>query len=122
MSIAYEHEDLNQLLVAHRRRLHELRLQQAAMGSATPAHIKTEIRDIEHAIEQLTGQPVELTVREKHLIDQQFQMRIEGDLYRIDRRVEQLHDLVLDLLEALALYGIKPRKRATKRPTVNGGD
>lgn len=122
MSIAYEYEDLNRLITAHRKHLQVLREQQAAMGSATPAYIKTEIREYEQKIEELTGQSVELTIREKHLIDQQFQMRIEGDLYRIDRRVEQLHDLVLDLLEALALYGIKPRKRAAKRPIVNGGD
>lgn len=124
MSIAYEYEDLNRLIVAHQRHLQALREQQAALGSAAPAYIKTEIREYERKIEELTGQPVEMTVREKHLIDQQFQMRIEGDLYRIDRRVEQLHDLVLKLLEALAVRALTPQKQvpARKRPTVNGGD
>jgi hypothetical protein len=120
---ATEHDDIAELIAAHRARLHQLQLRQATMGSSTPDYVPIEIAQATHAIEQLSGQPVEMTVRESYLVNQQWQMRIDGDLFKLDRKIDEVLHLFHQLLAALAVRGIAPqpqeRQRQTRRP--NGG-
>lgn len=123
MSIAYEHEQIAELIATHRARLHQLQLKEAALGSAAAEYVAIDIAKAERAIEQLSGQPIEMSVREAYLVNQQYQMRIEGDMAKLDRKVDKVIDLVQDLLKALALHAVIPPpkpSRSTRQP--NGGD
>lgn len=121
MSIAYEYDDLETLIAAHKRHLLVLRTQQATLGAQTPAHILTSIEDYEAEIKRLTGELPELTTREKHLLDLQFQMRIEGDLYKLDRKVDQIAALLDTLLLDLARRGLAaPPRKLTRARRING--
>lgn len=107
--VAHEHEAIADLIAAHRARLHQLQKKQALLGVRdTPEHIPLEIERIEDAIERLSGEPVEMTVREKYLVDLDWQLRIEGDVYRLDQKMDRLTGLVEYLLAELALRAIAP--------------
>lgn len=96
--VAHEHEAIADLIAAHRARLHQLQKKQALLGVRdTPEHIPLEIERIEDAIERLSGQPIEMTTREKYLVDLHWQTRIEGDLYKLDQKLDRLAGLVEQL-------------------------
>jgi len=117
---ATQHDNLAELIAAHQARLHQLQMKQALLGTATPEHIPIEIAKAERAIEQLSGAPVEMTTRERYLIDQQWQMRIEGDMYKLERKVDQAVQLLQDLLAALAVRAVPPLPKP--RPARRIGD
>ena len=118
---ALEYDNLAELIGAHRERLHQLQLKQALLGAATPEHIPIEIDRITSTIERLSGQPVEMTTRERYLIDQQWQMRIEGDMFKLERKIDRTIALLESLLSAMAIRAVPPiRKPAPRR--VEGGD
>ena len=54
-------DDIENLLVEHRRHLQKLREQQAKLGLHTPPHILTEIEDAEATIEKLQTEWNEIT-------------------------------------------------------------
>lgn len=54
-------EHINNLIVAHTRRLHELEIKQATFGLNVPSEISTEIEDIQDGITKLNAQLVALT-------------------------------------------------------------
>jgi hypothetical protein len=114
---ATQYEHIADLIATHRARLHQLQLKQALLGMATPEHIPLEIDQIADAIERLSGQPVEMTVREAYLVDQQYKMRIEGDIFKLDRKLDRLAGRVEDLFAALALHAL-----ALTPQHSNGGD
>jgi hypothetical protein len=112
---ATEHDNIAELIATHQARLHQLQLTQATMGSATPPYVALDIAQATRAIEQLSGQPVEMSVREKYLIDQQWQMRIDGDLFKLDRKIDEVLNLFHQLLAALALRGLTPQPQPRPR-------
>lgn len=100
---AIQYDDVERLIEAHRARLFQLELKQAQLGSGTPEHIPIEMERIAREIERLSGAAVEMTVREKYLIDQQWQMRIEVELIELKRDVRELRLLADQLLPHLAV-------------------
>lgn len=110
---ATEHDSIAELIATHQARLHQLLLTQAAMGNQTPPYVMTDIAQATRAIEQLSGKPIEMTVREKYLIDQQWQMRIEGDLFKLERKIDQVIAQFQQLLTALAIRAVIPQEEAT---------
>lgn len=120
---ATEHDDIAQLIAAHRARLLQLQIKQATMGSATPEYVPIEIAQATRAIEELSGRPLEMTTRERYLVDQQWHMRYEGDLFKLDRKIDEVLNLFHQLLAALALRGLtpQPQERQRERRRPNGG-
>lgn len=117
---ATQHSQIAELIATHQARLHELELIQAAMGSATPPHVTMDIKLAVKAIEDLSGKPVEMTVREKHLIDEQWRMRYEGDLYKLERKIDGVTNLLHQLLRDLAIRALPPAPRPRPPRRVNG--
>jgi hypothetical protein len=113
---AIEYDDVEKLLAAHRARLFQLELKQATMGSGTPEHVPIEMERIAREIERLSGAAVEMTVREKYLIDQQWQMRYEVELIELKREVREMRVLIDRLLPHMATIAAF----AARAPAWNG--
>lgn len=109
-----EHSHIAELIATHQARLHELQLTQATMGAATPAHVLIDIKAAIKSIEELSGAPVEMTVREKYLVDQQTWLRLESELLSLRREVRGMADLFQQLLPSIttiAAYVVAQKER-----------
>lgn len=124
-AVVRDHNDLNELIDAHSKRLHVLRVQEARFGNDAPAHIVAEIDQIEAELAQLkaaAAQPIssqlveELGPTGRYQLWMSHIMRLDAQIGHVRRDVERLHERFDDLLAALAKRGIraasKPRSKA----------
>jgi hypothetical protein len=99
---ATEYAEISALVAAHKARLHQLQIKQAAMGSNTPVEVLIEMGHIAAEIERLSGKPVEMTTRERYLVDQQWQMRWEVEMIELKREVRAMDATFRELLPHMA--------------------
>lgn len=110
---ATEYSEIATLVAAHKARLHQLQLRQASQGTNTPVEVLIEMGQITAEIERLSGKPVEMTTRERYLVDQQWQMRWEVEMIELKRQVRAMDATFQQLLPhmaAIAAYVVSQQK------------
>ena len=127
---ATEYSEIAALIAAHKARLHQLQMRQASQGTSTPVEVLIEIGHITAEIERHSGKPVEMTTRERYLVDQQWQMRWEVEMIELKREVRAMDATFRELLPHMAELAAfvvslqqqrpspqpQPRPRQTRRP------
>jgi hypothetical protein len=120
MPAAEQQTSLAELIEAHQARRRKLQLQAARFGNETPAHILTEIEQIDAELQQLKAAAA--TPVSDELVEQlgpvgRYQlwmahiMRLDTDIGRVADRVEKLHEKFDQLLIALAVEATPVRRR-----------
>lgn len=113
MSTATEQQSsLSDIITAHERRLHKLRLREAREGNDTPPQVLNEIEQIESELMQIKAAAAmrvsdtlveELGPTGRYQLWMSHIMRLDTDIGRVSDRVEQLHEKMDQLLIGLAI-------------------
>lgn len=121
-ALKQDHATLDELIAAHQGRLRPLQLQRARQGNDTPPHVLTEIEQIESEIVQLKQAAAvkvsddlveELGPTGRYQLWMSHIMRLDADIGRLARRVEQVNDKLDQVLIALGKRPRQPRKKAS---------
>lgn len=106
-----------ELIAAHLTRLHQLRLQRAALGSQAPPQIVIEITDIEREIARLSGGVPDISNHDLYQIFTADSMRQDGNIWKLEQNVQRVQATLDRLLEVLV-----QRLTIDVPRSVNGGD
>lgn len=108
----HDRQGLDDLIGAHSERLRLLQLQAARMGTDTPPHVVAEIERIDRELAQLR-QAAATTVSEaiveelgpmgRYQLWMSHIMRLDANIGRVEKKVDDLHEKFDQLLIRLAM-------------------
>lgn len=119
-ALKHDRQNLSELIAAHESYLRQVQLQHARLGANAPPHIATEIERVEAELAQLRSAAA--TPVSDDLVEQlgpvgRYQlwmshiMRLDANIGRVEKKVDELRDLVVKYLAELAVA----ERRAARR-------